>query len=74
MGAYQATMGDITTCSGRGQRGPRLPGRRRAQGYYIEETIRGQNIRDVLSDIQYSEFELVKMVKEAADAQVKAAR
>ena len=32
----------------------------------------GQNIRDVLSDIQYSEFELVKMVKEAADAQVRA--
>jgi arginine decarboxylase len=72
MGAYQATMGDIHNLFGRVNEVHVFQDADEPKGYYIEETIRGQNIRDVLSDIQYSEFELVKMVKEAADAQVKA--
>ncbi|MDE2237270.1 MAG: biosynthetic arginine decarboxylase, partial [Elusimicrobia bacterium] len=72
MGAYQATMGDIHNLFGRVNEVHVFQDPEEPKGYYIEETIKGQTIRDVLSDIQYSEFELVKMVKEAADAQVKA--
>jgi arginine decarboxylase len=72
MGAYQATMGDIHNLFGRVNEVHVFQDEGEPKGYYIEETIQGQSIRDVLSDIQYSDFELVKMVKEAADGQVKA--
>ena len=72
MGAYQATMGDIHNLFGRVNEVHVFKDEDEAKGYYIEETIQGQSVRDVLSGIQYSDFELVKMVKEAADAQVKA--
>jgi arginine decarboxylase len=72
MGAYQATMGDIHNLFGRVNEVHVFADPEEPKGYYIEETIQGQSIRDVLSTIQYSDFELVKMVKEAADAQVKA--
>jgi arginine decarboxylase len=72
MGAYQATMGDIHNLFGRVNEVHVFKDEDEPKGYYIEETISGQTIRDVLSDIQYSDFELVKMVKDAADAQVKA--
>jgi arginine decarboxylase len=72
MGAYQATMGDIHNLFGRVNEVHVFQDPEEAKGYYIEETIQGQAIRDVLSDIQYSDFELVKMIKESADAQVKA--
>ncbi|MFH2201911.1 MAG: biosynthetic arginine decarboxylase [Elusimicrobiota bacterium] len=74
MGAYQATMGDIHNLFGRVNevhvfRDDQEPG-----GYYIEEVLRGQTVRDVLASIQYSEFELVKMIKHAIETQVKAGR
>ena len=72
MGAYQATMGDIHNLFGRVHEVHVFKDETEPKGYYIEETISGQTIRDVLTDIQYSDFELVKMVKEAADARVKA--
>jgi arginine decarboxylase len=72
MGAYQATMGDIHNLFGRVNEVHVFKDEDEPKGYYIEETIAGQTIRDVLSDIQYSDFELVKMIKDAADAQVKA--
>ncbi len=72
MGAYQATMGDIHNLFGRVNEVHVFKDEDEPKGYYIEETISGQTIRDVLSDIQYSDFELVKMIKDAADAQVKA--
>jgi arginine decarboxylase len=72
MGAYQATMGDIHNLFGRVNEVHVFSDPEEPKGYYIEETIQGQSIRDVLEQIQYSDFELVKMVKEAADAQVKA--
>ena len=72
MGAYQATMGDIHNLFGRVNEVHVFQDADEPKGYYIEETIKGQSIRDVLSGIQYSDFELVKMIKEAADGQVKA--
>jgi len=72
MGAYQATMGDIHNLFGRVNEVHVFKDADEPKGYYIEETIQGQTIRQVLSEIQYSDYELVKMIKEAADAQVKA--
>ncbi len=72
MGAYQATMGDIHNLFGRVNEVHVFRDEAEPKGFYIEETIPGQTIRDVLTGIQYSDFELVKMIKEAADAQVKA--
>lgn len=72
MGAYQATMGDIHNLFGRVNEVHVFKDEDEPKGYYIEETIKGQNINEVLEQIQYSDYELVKMVKEAADAQAKA--
>ncbi len=72
MGAYQATMGDIHNLFGRVNEVHVFQDPAEEKGYYIEETIRGQSVRDVLQSIQYSDFELVRMIKEAADAQIKA--
>ncbi len=72
MGAYQATMGDIHNLFGRVNEVHVFKDEAEEKGYYIEETIQGQTVRDVLSSIQYSDFELVRMIKEAADLRVKA--
>ncbi|HAZ08165.1 MAG TPA: arginine decarboxylase [Elusimicrobia bacterium] len=72
MGAYQATMGDIHNLFGRVNEVHIFRDEDEPKGYYIEETIQGQSIRQILSEIQYSDYELVKMIKEAADSQVKA--
>jgi len=71
MGAYQATMGDIHNLFGRVNEVHVFQDAAEEKGYYIEETIQGQTVRDVLSSIQYSDFELVRMIKEAADGQIK---
>ncbi len=71
MGAYQATMGDIHNLFGRVNEVHVFQDPAEEKGYYIEETIQGQSVRDVLTGIQYSDFELVRMIKEAADAQIK---
>ncbi|MDE2291612.1 MAG: biosynthetic arginine decarboxylase [Elusimicrobia bacterium] len=72
MGAYQATMGDIHNLFGRVNEVHVFEDDDEPSGYYVEEVIRGQTVRDVLDDTQYSEYELVKMVRTALDAQVKA--
>ena len=72
MGAYQATMGDIHNLFGRVNEVHVFEDDEEPGGYYVEEVIRGQTVRDVLDDTQYSEYELVKMVRTALDAQVKA--
>src|SRR5581483_1465451 len=71
-GAYQATMGDIHNLFGRVNEVHVFEDPEEPNGYYLEEIILGETVRDVLADIQYSEFELVKMVKGAIDSQVKA--
>jgi arginine decarboxylase len=72
MGAYQATMGDIHNLFGRVNEVHVFSDEGEPGGYYIEEIIRGQAVREVLESIQYSEPELAKLVKSAIDAQVKA--
>jgi arginine decarboxylase len=72
MGAYQATMGDIHNLFGRVHEVHVFTDPDEPRGYYLEETLQGQTVRDVLSSIQYSDYELVRMVKEAADARAKA--
>jgi len=72
MGAYQATMGDIHNLFGRVNEVHIYEDDDEPAGYYVEEIIRGQAVRDVLDDTQYSEYELVRMVKTALDQQVKA--
>ncbi len=72
MGAYQATMGDIHNLFGRVNEVHVFEDEHEAGGYYLEEVICGQSVKDVLHSIQYSEFELSKMVKSSIDAQVKA--
>ncbi|MBI3300124.1 MAG: biosynthetic arginine decarboxylase [Elusimicrobia bacterium] len=72
MGAYQATMGDIHNLFGRVNEVHVFEDDQEPSGYYVEEVIRGQTVRDVLDDTQYSEYELVKMVKTALDTQVRA--
>lgn len=72
MGAYQATMGDIHNLFGRVNEVHVFEDEQEPAGYYVEEVIRGQTVRDVLDDTQYSEYELVKMVKTSLDAQVRA--
>lgn len=72
MGAYQATMGDIHNLFGRVNEVHIYEDEEEPGGYYIEEILRGQTVREVLASIQYSEFELVKMIKLAIDGQVKA--
>ncbi len=71
MGAYQATMGDIHNLFGRVNEVHVFQDDQEPGGYYLEEVIHGQTVREVLADIQYNEFELVKMVKASIDAQVK---
>ncbi|MCX5787109.1 MAG: biosynthetic arginine decarboxylase [Elusimicrobia bacterium] len=72
MGAYQATMGDVHNLFGRVNEVHVFEDDEEPGGYYIEDVIEGQTIRDVLAGIQYSDFELVKNVKTAIDAHVKA--
>lgn len=72
MGAYQATMGDIHNLFGRVNEVHVFADADEPGGYYIEEIIAGQTVREVLASIQYNDFELVKMLKGTVDAQVKA--
>ena len=71
MGAYQATMGDIHNLFGRVNEVHVFEDDEEPGGYYIEEIIHGQSVRDVLASIQYNDFELIKMVKNSIEAQVK---
>ncbi|MEK7656281.1 MAG: biosynthetic arginine decarboxylase, partial [Elusimicrobiota bacterium] len=71
-GAYQATMGDIHNLFGRVNEVHVFEDADEPGGYYLEEIIRGQTVREVLADIQYSEYELTRMMKTSLDAQVKA--
>jgi arginine decarboxylase len=74
MVAYQATMGDIHNLFGRVNEVHVFQDDEAPGGYYLEEIIHGQTVKDVLASIQYSDFELVKMLKNTIDAQVKAGR
>ncbi len=71
MGAYQDIMGDLHNLFGRVNEVHVFLDETEPGGYYIEETIRGNNISGILSWIQYSATDLEKKVKEQIDAKVR---
>lgn len=71
MGAYQDIMGDMHNLFGRVNEVHVFLDETEPGGYYIEETIPGNNIASVLSLIQYSATDLAKRVKEMIDQKVR---
>ncbi len=72
MGAYQATMGDIHNLFGRVNEVHVFEDAGEPGGYYLEEVVHGQTVRDMLTSVQYHDEELIKLMKDQIDAQVKA--
>jgi len=72
MGAYQATMGDIHNLFGRVNEVHVFEDADEPGGYYLEEVVHGQTVRDMLTSVQYHDTELIKLMKDQIDAQVKA--
>lgn len=70
-GAYQDIMGDIHNLFGRVNEVHVFLDDDEECGYYIEETIAGSTIRDVLGMTQYDAHEVVARVKAQIDAAIK---
>lgn len=70
-GAYQDIMGDLHNLFGRVNEVHVFLDETEPGGYYIEETIRGNNIASVLSWIQYNPAHLEKEVKDRIDLRVR---
>src|SRR5436305_11730748 len=69
--AYQDIMGDIHNLFGRVNEVHVFLDDDEDCGYYIEETIEGHNIRDVLQMTQYEPHDLVSKVKAQIDTAIK---
>jgi arginine decarboxylase len=74
MGAYQDIMGDLHNLFGRVNEAHVFLDEDEDTGYYIEETIEGSTISEVLSMTQWDKTELVRMVKSQVDAAIKGNR
>ena len=74
VGAYQATMGDIHNLFGRVSEVHVFSDRSVPGGYYLDKIIPGQTVRQVLSDVQYSDAELVGKIRAAVEARVRAGK
>ncbi|HTL10859.1 MAG TPA: biosynthetic arginine decarboxylase [Bdellovibrionota bacterium] len=72
MGAYQDIMGDLHNLFGRVNEVHVFLDETEPGGYYIEEVIHGNKIKDVLSWIQYSDAYLAKRVKTLIDLKARA--
>lgn len=70
-GAYQDIMGDIHNLFGRVNEVHVFLDDDEECGYYIEETIAGNKIREVLNMTQYHTHDLVARVKTQVDAAIK---
>ncbi len=70
-GAYQDIMGDIHNLFGRVNEAHVFLDDDEEVGYYVEETIQGNTIREVLSMTQWETHELVAKVKAQVDAAIK---
>ncbi len=70
-GAYQDIMGDIHNLFGRVNEAHVFLDDDEECGYYIEETIPGNTIRDVLSMTQYDAHDVVARMKAQIDAAIK---
>jgi arginine decarboxylase len=71
IGGYQDIMGDMHNLFGRVHEVHVFCDDEDPEDYYLEEVIRGDTARSVLSRLQYSPADLVKSVKTALDREVR---
>ncbi len=71
VGAYQDVMGDIHNLFGRVNEAHVFLDPDEDDGYYIEETIEGRTVKDVLEEVQYNSHEIISEVKAHVDAAIK---
>jgi len=74
MGAYQDIMGDLHNLFGRVNEAHVFLDDDEEDGFYIEETIEGSTIGDVLTMTQWSQTELTRLFKAQVDAAIKSDR
>jgi arginine decarboxylase len=74
LGAYQDIMGDMHNLFGRLNEVHIFCDDEDPEDFYIEETIRGDMISDVIQRLQYFPNDLVKSVKKKIDQQVRKGR
>jgi arginine decarboxylase len=74
MGAYQDIMGDLHNLFGRVNEAHVFLDEDEESGWYIEETIEGSTIGEVLSMTQWDQNELTRHVKAQVDAAIKGDR
>jgi arginine decarboxylase len=71
MGAYQDIMGDLHNLFGRVNEAHVFLDEDEESGWYIEETIEGSTIADVLSMTQWKEGDLARQIKAQVDDAIK---
>ena len=71
-GAYQDTLGDMHNLFGRMDEAHIVVDPDEEAGWYIDETIEGDTIREVLEENEYSAPELVRSVKQQVEQAIKA--
>jgi arginine decarboxylase len=74
MGAYQDIMGDLHNLFGRVNEAHVFLDEDEESGWYIEETIEGSTIGEVLSMTQWDQNELARHVKSQVDSAIKGDR
>jgi arginine decarboxylase len=74
MGAYQDIMGDLHNLFGRVNEAHVFLDEDEESGFYIEETIQGNTIGQVLAMTQWDHNELMRLVKAQVDAAIKSDR
>jgi len=70
-GAYQDIMGDLHNLFGRVNEVHVFLEDDEENGFYIEETLKGSRIRDVIDGVQYSHHDLSRRIKKLIDAATK---
>ncbi len=74
MGAYQDIMGDLHNLFGRVNEAHVFLDEDEECGWYIEETLEGSTIGDVLKMVQWDQSELMRQMKTQVDAAIKGDR
>lgn len=71
-GAYQDTLGDMHNLFGRMDEAHVIVDADEESGWYIDETIEGDTIREVLEENEYSAPELIRSMKQQIEQAIKA--
>jgi arginine decarboxylase len=74
MGAYQDIMGDLHNLFGRVNEAHVFLDEDEESGWYIEETLEGSTIGEVLKLVQWDQAELMRQMKTQVDAAIKGDR